>query len=286
MANSLKIWAGRSTAPCNVHHRVIGRVVGGMMDEIWARYQQVPPINLLVVNQVTDVPGYNAGYYADTWFNKKEGWYDGASTANREAAIVQLWKDARSFQGWDTISGIYASDISMESHWKKESGGNELDGKVRRQNGGGPAESQEHRNLKYFIAANPDLCGAPQANSRGVVEYRFRSGDEADVRFSGRHAVRVIEVKSRISNEKDMVRGIYQCIKYQCLAVAEECVDGTSRDVSTALVVERLKLPTTITSLAKTLNVELLRIDYQKVEEWAEENKDWLDGLTDSPVFL
>ena len=67
MANSLKIWAGRSTAPCNVHHRVIGWVVGGMMDEIWARYQQVPPINLLVVNQVTDVPGYNAGYYADTW---------------------------------------------------------------------------------------------------------------------------------------------------------------------------------------------------------------------------
>jgi hypothetical protein len=52
----------------------------------------------------------------------------------------------------------------------------------------------------------------------------------------------LIEVKSKISGESDLIRGLYQCIKYKAVAVAEETyqvaksASRTPRDVRVLLV--------------------------------------------------
>ncbi|WP_404381640.1 hypothetical protein [Caenispirillum salinarum] len=285
MASRLTAALGRPGA--NVNHRHVGRVIGGMMEAVIDRYGSIPPINVLVVNAGDGLPGEGAHWFLEPEWCPNDWWLD-ASSAEKKALIKDVWDACRDFADWDRISGMFDVDAAMDQSWEKQSGSKERDGKIRRLCGGGPAESLEHRRLKFYLKAHPEQCGAPAANSKGRVEYRFPSLDEADVRFSSRHHVRIIEAKSRISDEVDLRRGLYQCIKYQALAEAEEKEKETGQSVTTALAVENLKPPRAISDLADMLGIEILRVDRDLVDEWGdlEENEGWQHDGTASVTVL
>ncbi len=78
-------------------------------------------------------------------------------------------------------------------------------------------ESSEHKNLKYHIAKNPWLLRLPK-DLRGECEYRFPTGDRADIAFlSGKKIHSIVEIETAHSDTRV---GMYQAVKYRSLTAA------------------------------------------------------------------
>jgi hypothetical protein len=83
------------------------------------------------------------------------------------------------------------------------------------------------------------------------------SGDCLDVSFRGNKVWVAAEVKSSISAEGDIVRGLFQCVKYR--AVMEAVLLSESRPQNArALLVLESKLPPSLISLRNMLGVEVV----------------------------
>ena len=79
------------------------------------------------------------------------------------------------------------------------------------------------------------------------------SGDKVDVMFIAHDKFRAVEVKSLKSNDDDLKRGIYQCVKYREVKSAE--IAPYEADVEAILVVER-ELPLGLRERASVLGVK------------------------------
>jgi hypothetical protein len=147
-----------------------------------------------------------------------------------------------------------------------------------RQFGVGLPESPEHKRLKFFLRDNPSIIGVSYRILNRGVEYRFPSLDEVDVRFCGAKHAHFVEVKSRISSELDLRRGVFQCVKYRAIAEAIEDArieGGAGREVAVALVVERTNLPINVAVLARKLSVPIIPVNSKKVERWGKSHDQW-----------
>lgn len=84
--------------------------------------------------------------------------------------------------------------------------------------GGGGGEGQQHQNLKEYLADNPFQFGEGLALVK--VEYRFVSGDEADILLEDSLGGPVtVEVETHIPSENYV--GVWQAVKYKHLAAVE-----------------------------------------------------------------
>jgi hypothetical protein len=110
--------------------------------------------------------------------------------------------------------------------------------------------------LKEFIAANPQVVGLP-TGLRGELECPLPSGDCVDVLFENGDAWIAVEVKARHSPEADVVRGIFQCIKYQAVVEAYQTSLDLPPDARAILVLEA-PLPPRLIPLKNMLGVEVL----------------------------
>jgi hypothetical protein len=84
-------------------------------------------------------------------------------------------------------------------------------------------ESPYHKNLKDYICNHPEMVGIKDKEvTKRETEHQLLSGDKLDVYFESFDGSKIaVEVKSRISNETDITRGLFQCIKYQAVLDAE-----------------------------------------------------------------
>lgn len=97
-------------------------------------------------------------------------------------------------------------------------------------------EGEEHKVLKEYIAKPPESIGL-----KGVkytkTEYNLLSGDRLDIYFECRKKQHyTIEVKPKSSPEADILRGIYQCVKYKAVMDAMRVVDNDNCENHTLLV--------------------------------------------------
>ncbi len=98
------------------------------------------------------------------------------------------------------------------------------------------------------------------------VEHILPSGDRLDVYFECIDGSRVaVEVKPSISDDSDITRGIFQCIKYKAILEALTKADGTNAPVKAILVVRR-----DFSDLHQRL-INLLGVDVQIIELNTEE---------------
>src|SRR5260370_1259655 len=94
---------------------------------------------------------------------------------------------------------------------------------------GGP-ESEHHRRLKQYLASHYDVLGL-KGPFTATPEVPLMSGDQADLILDhvlGKRRV-CVEVKSRISPDGDLIRGIFQCVKYQVVLQAQEKYESAVR---------------------------------------------------------
>ena len=105
------------------------------------------------------------------------------------------------------------------ARWPGGSGSSTPNGnRVTGYGGGGGGEGEKHRTLKEYLANNPSELG--EGLKLVDTEYRFRSGDEADILFEDSSGNPVtLEVKPPILSGSD--QEVWQAVKYKHLAAVE-----------------------------------------------------------------
>ena len=147
---------------------------------------------------------------------------------------------------------------------KSDFAGTEMDG---HQPGGG-GEGPNHRRLKEELAKRPSHIDHDLRAKDAEPEYKLLSGDQVDVLVNTTEATFAIEVKSRDSNDADLERGVYQCVKYRAVLEAEGAARTAPQVLSVEawLVVERgrpnrRRLPKRLDDLARRLGVRTRELD-------------------------
>jgi hypothetical protein len=177
----------------------------------------VPPINLIVVNGQTRIPGDGADFYVRrfgrVWLKRKLTPESLLFEKKREI-IRQAHVEIFDFPAWTEVLAAYglkptdADKSTQKPRWLPNEGQWHF----------GP-ESEEHKALKRLIAENPTILQLP-SQERGKEEHRIWSGDEVDVYFVESEVA--VEVKAANARPSEIHRGLFQCVKYKAVLRAQQ----------------------------------------------------------------
>jgi len=203
--------------------------------------EQVPPIQSLVVNRNTDLPGEGIG-----WFLVKEQDYAGLPKQKQQAIVDAHLKDIYAYPYWLKVLDALAlapAEVLLE--------------KVELPTFGGSGEGPEHKALKAYVSTHPEVVGLRSSAAPGKTEEPLLSGDFLDVSFVDRHEWVAVEVKSHISSQADIHRGLFQCVKYGAVMKAQSQALGRDLAVRAVLVLGA-PMPEQLLSLKNMLGIEVI----------------------------
>jgi hypothetical protein len=210
------------------------------LSALWG--ETIPPLQCVVVNKNTGLPGEGIG-----WFIVKAEDF-GRLPLNRRRDIVraELTK-VFAYPRWREVLRALelpppAAPVSPDL--------------LARATGLGGGEGDQHRALKDWVARHPEVLGLART-AAGVTERPLPSGDSLDVSFERADEWVAAEVKSRISSEADMLRGLFQCIKYRAVMEAVQVAAGRPRAARAVLVLETV-LPPSLHAVRNALAVEVM----------------------------
>lgn len=205
--------------------------------------EEVPAIQCLVVNQTSQLPG--AGI---AWFIDKDDFKDLSTKQKRTIVDAHLQK-IFAYRYWnDVLEALELNPVPTNLAALVE---------AARRAGRGGGESEHHKKLKNTVAMHPDLVGLSSSVPKGVTEYLLPSGDLVDILFRhGSHWI-AVEVKSHISGEDDMSRGLFQCVKYQAVLEAFLAATGRPQNVRVILYLDT-DLPPALIPLRNVLGIEVI----------------------------
>jgi hypothetical protein len=198
----------------------------------------IPPIQSLVINKSTGLPG--------------EGFYqflpvvdlNQLTTQQKRVAIDKLLADIFLFDRWnDVLTHLGLKEIEVNRIPKPSYADS-------------TGESQEHIDFKEHIRNNPEIIGA-DTSYECETEFTFPSLDAIDLLFKKEDRWIGVEVKSRISDEPDLFRGVFQCVKYRALMDASIKIDGKDIDIQVVLAVEN-SFPESLYWVKNTLGVSVI----------------------------
>ncbi|MDR6162541.1 hypothetical protein [Pseudomonas fluorescens] len=212
-----------------------------LLSKAWK--SKVPPIQCLVVNKNTGLPGEGIG-----WFLVKKEDFASLPLRQKRAIVEAELQHVFSYARWREV--LEALELEATT--------SDFTAFVRKAAGGfSGGESEQHKTLKMYVAQNPKVVGLGANSSKGTTEYPLPSGDCLDVSFGGNKVWVAAEVKSSISTEGDIVRGLFQCVKYR--AVMEAVLLSKSRPQNArAVLVLGSKLPSSLIPLRNMLGVEVV----------------------------
>ena len=191
-----------------VHHRAARHFLGYIRDEICARNGH-PYITAIVLNKGTDLPGENF---------LPEG-TDHLTPEEYRRKFEEIRDDVFEYPLWEEL----LEALGLEPIPFSEDDLNEI-GRTFTQRvavkRGGDGEGDKHRQLKEYVSTHPEKVGI-LAQGTGVIEHDFISGDRCDILFDLAYGKAIVEIKVG-DHEGELVRGIYQAVKYRALLEAEE----------------------------------------------------------------
>jgi hypothetical protein len=218
---------------------VLGCIGTTILELAKQKDEEIPPIQCLVVNKASNLPGEGFGWFIS------------------EADFKKLDKKQKRIVVNSQLSKIYAYpkwlNILQELGLQQPSFPSPI--KNSQINGGG--EGLAHKKLKDFIANNPTAIGLPTSCPKGKTEFSLPSGDSVDVMFAWRNELIAVEVKSAISNIADINRGLFQCVKYRAVSEAMLGIQGKPKNVRTLLVLES-DFPKELISTKNMLGIEVI----------------------------
>ena len=232
----------------------IGHVAGTLMDQILAIDPKAPLINVLIT-RANGIPGTGVGSYLAHRYKNKNLLNWNKLSNRKKLSIVELErKKILRYTKWNEINRrLFGSKVERTL---RDQTGNEHDYAASPRFGCLP-ESKEHKRLKEWVANNPKQIGLSETYGKGKCEQLLLSGDEVDVMFSNDTSFRAVEVKSIRSNDADFRRGIYQCVKYREVRLAEQL--PFIADVEAILVTERPLSPE-LQERARTLGITFKQV--------------------------
>lgn len=228
--------------------RNLNNVLGAVGDELKALSrtwgEEVPPITCLVLNKVKKSPQRGIGFHMPVEEFKK------LPRASQNAILHELDRDIWAYPRWDDVlrhfrlaPAVPAKSPQLEA----------IANKAKHGKGGG--ETEDHRALKIYVKENPHVIGLPR-NLKGETEFPFISADRIDVLFKSRSTWIGVEVKGVRSDDADIMRGIFQCVKYKALIEAAQRYEQVEID-SRVILVLGAKLPDVLRRIVGLLKIEL-----------------------------
>lgn len=205
--------------------------------------EEVPPIQCLVVSKSTGLPGEGIG-----WFLFKKDDFSALPLKQRRAIVEMQLQHIFAYPRWNEV----LKALSLEEMSFNYSPA--VTGAIRNFGGG---ESEAHKALKEYVAQNPKVIGLSKSALAGQTEYPLPSGDSLDVSFNDNSVWVAAEVKSAISIESDIVRGLFQCVKYRAVMEAVLLTEALPQNARAILVLES-KLPQSLIPLRNLLGVEVV----------------------------
>lgn len=212
------------------------------LEKTWGR--PVPPIQALVVTRATGLPGDGIGYFTPSAETFKE-----ASRQQRQLIVRRVLHEVFIYPDWDLV---------LEALELRPTSGPPLPPVSEVERGGGGGEGAEHRALKNAVAQNPGWVGLRKGLSPGKTEAPLYSGDSLDVLFEDSRQRTAVEVKGRSASRSDIVRGLFQCVKYEAVLNAEARVSGLPLDCEAVLALGGV-LPRDLVELRHTLGVRVFQ---------------------------
>ena len=235
----------------------IGFVVGSLMERIQVIEPDAPLINVLTVNQRDRQPSEGAGSFLAVRFHEKRLRQDGAKQrfpnlwerSFRRAAgevyklSVDEWADL-----YQKVFGTALEGQTIGQDREDRKKGTEKDGIPIGRNYGSGGEGPHHKALRLWVEANPTEVDRSFAGATPDTEVDLDSGDRIDVVYKLIDRTIVVEVKSRISNKADLLRGVYQCVKYRAV---REAMDVRTNTLVEAILVTENDIDGEIAALLK-----------------------------------
>lgn len=223
--------------PRNLNY-VLGSIGRALMALSAAWKTDIPPIQCLVVAKRTGLPGEGID-----WFLSDVDDFPHLSSENRRKIVDSELSRIYSYTKWAQVLKSFDL-LPVKLNVSKEIRAAEI-------SRGGAPEGAAHRELKKYVAENPTVVGLSGRTLQGQMEYALPSGDSLDVSFLTSSRWTAVEVKSEISSQSDIVRGIFQCVKYKSVMMAVQASEGAERTVRVLLVLQG-KFPTKFDSIEKS----------------------------------
>lgn len=202
---------------------------------------EIPPIQCIVINKSHDLPGEGVG-----WFINKTDFSKLPKSQQKviiDSELVKIY----TYNEWDWV----LNELGLEPLTEKLDA--ELE-KAKNIRGGG--ESYDHKRFKEWISINPQALKLKSSLQNGQLEYKLPSGDSIDVVFSDKDLKIGVEVKSKISKDEDILRGLFQCVKYKTILEAEQIINNEIPNSHVILALEG-KLPPKFYSVKNLLGIEV-----------------------------
>ncbi|WP_412474178.1 hypothetical protein [Halobacteriovorax sp. YZS-1-1] len=233
--------------PRNLNY-VLGSI-GQTMKELSSKWgEEIPPIQCLVVNKNTGLPGEGVG-----WFLLGTSDFSELTKVEQRKVVDINLGQIYSFRKWGKVLSelnLNEFDLSYD------------DDELNKSNMyGSSGEGEKHKALKAFVANNPEAI-SHKSKYIGNEEERLPSGDYLDVSFKDKSTWVGVEVKSSISNKDDIIRGLFQCIKYNSVMEAINSIIDVKKNIRVILVLGGA-FPSSLIPLRNTLGVEVI----DRVEE-------------------
>ncbi len=201
----------------------------GKVDQVFKRFREetgdnnIPMLNSLVKDKNTMLPseGFSIVYPN----------YENMTNEEKKLLVIGLDTKAIEYQNWDWVMSALelvpskidtaASETAIRSGKFYGTGG----------------EGEGHKKLKEFIYKHPEALGIKDVKERDM-EHILLSGDRLDVYFVLNDGSKMaVEIKPSTSTDADVMRGLYQCVKYKTIMDAEDKVHGEKANNSTILVI-------------------------------------------------
>lgn len=253
--------------------------VGDALNEIASALglDTLPPTNALVVNEATRIPGDGVDSYVEAFYDGRLDW-NALNEAEKLELTTNLHHEIFSYPDWSEVIN-FLSDVlrdypelspfdgpflSLEQEKRNNNNGIILPHFKPEKPSGGSGEGDDHFQLKHYVRKHPNVIGLSNS-ARGEVEHEFGSGDTVDIEFIDGDVILEVEIKGKNASDLEILRGVWQCIKYLHLAKTQQFLDRinsdarTIRQVRVLLVVGR-KMP----RIARR-HAELLKIPYKEV---------------------
>ncbi|GFM33266.1 hypothetical protein [Desulfovibrio subterraneus] len=226
-----------------------------MLSKEWG--EQVPPINALVVNAATGLPGDGVNQFIVQFLKpraRKRQMAPKAQKAFKEQAVQRVWD----YSYWDQVAEYFAIPQDQLEPARIVGGddGEEI-GVPPVGIAGGHGESKLHKGLKEWAARNPKHFAEFGKFSKGVTEYPLHSGDSLDVFLRGSEGQLAVEVKASNAPVSELYRGVFQCVKYRATMRAM-LLAASEIPAAQAVLLTTLDIPDEVKRLARRLEVRIL----------------------------
>ena len=222
----------------------MGIPAGQLMNRILAVRPDCLLLNVLLVAQRDRMPSDGAGSYMAAYLGDRRLRASGYRTRHRNrwrAAFETIAADVYAFDEWEQV---YLESFGQPLSVLAIPEGHEEDGISHGRQGEGP----NHKKLRLWVKKHPGEIKRRYQGFRTEKEVVLDSADRVDVVFYGRKDTIAIEVKSKDSDETNLRRGVFQCIKYRAVM---EAMDVRSEASLTAVLVTQEPLPGDLAVLAR-----------------------------------